>query len=159
MMNDLLEYVKNGGTMVVQYNTSNGLQTDSFSPYPLTLSRERVTEEDAEVRILKPEHPLFNTPNKITSSDFNGWVQERGLYFPNKWDSNFEALLSMNDVKENPMDGSLLVAKYGAGHYVYTGLSFFRELPDGVTGAYKLFANIVSLGKPKKLENVKVKKK
>jgi hypothetical protein len=135
------------------------LQTDSFSPYPLTLSRERVTEEDAEVRILKPEHPLFNTPNKITSSDFNGWVQERGLYFPNKWDSNFEALLSMNDVKENPMDGSLLVAKYGAGHYVYTGLSFFRELPDGVTGAYKLFANIVSLGKPKKLENVKVKKK
>jgi LmbE family N-acetylglucosaminyl deacetylase len=157
MMNDLLEYVNNGGTMVVQYNTSNGLLTDKFSPYPLTLSRDRTTEENAEIRILKPDHPLLNTPNKISSSDFEGWIQERGLYYPNKWDSNFEALLSMNDTGEKPLDGSLLVAKYGNGHYVYTGLSFFRELPEGVPGAFKLFANIVSLGKPKKLESAKVK--
>jgi len=159
MMNDLLEYVNKGGTMVVQYNNSNGLVTDAFSPYPLTISRDRTTDENAQVRILKPDHPVLNTPNKINPSDFDGWIQERGLYFPNKWDPNFEALLSMNDTGENPQDGSLLVAKYGNGHYVYTGLSFFRELPDGVSGAYKLFANIVSLGKPKKLEKTKVKVK
>ncbi|HEU5289228.1 MAG TPA: PIG-L family deacetylase [Cyclobacteriaceae bacterium] len=159
MMNDLLEYVNQGGTMVVQYNTNNGILTDKFSPYPLTLSRDRTTEEDAEVRILKPDHPLLNTPNKINSADFDGWIQERGLYFPNKWDPNFEALLSMNDAADKPQDGSLLVAKYGNGYYVYTGLSFFRELPDGVPGAFKLFANIVSLGKPKKLEKTKVKTK
>lgn len=159
MMNDLLEYVNNGGTMVVQYNTSNGLVTDKFSPYPLTLSRDRTTEENATVKILKPDHPLLNTPNKINSSDFEGWIQERGLYFPNKWDENFEALLSMNDTGENPQGGSLLVAKYGNGYYVYTGLSFFRELPEGVPGAYKLFANIVSVGKPKKLEKARVKGK
>lgn len=159
MMNDLLAYVNNGGTMVVQYNTSNGLVTDKFSPYPLTLSRDRTTEENSEIRILKPDHPLLNSPNKITSSDFDGWVQERGLYFPNKWDPGFEALLSMNDVGEKPLDGSLLVAKYGSGHYVYTGLSFFRELPEGVPGAFKLFANIVSLGKPKKIDKAKAKVK
>lgn len=159
MMNDLLEYVNNGGTMVVQYNTSNGLVTDKFSPYQLTLSRDRTTEEDAEIRILKPDHPLLNTPNKITGIDFDGWAQERGLYFPNKWDSNFEALLSMNDTGEKPQDGSLLVAKYGNGYYIYTGLSFFRELPEGVPGAYKLFANIVSMGKQKKLEKTKTKVK
>ena len=159
MMNDLLEYVNNGGTMVVQYNTSKGLVTDKFSPYPLMLSRDRTTDENAEIRILKPDHPLLNTPNKITSTDFNGWIQERGLYFPNTWDPNFEALLSMNDVGEKPLDGSLLVAKYGNGYYVYTGLSFFRELPEGVPGAFKLFANIVSLGKPKKLEKTKAKVK
>jgi hypothetical protein len=159
MMNDLLEYVNKGGTMVVQYNTSNGLLTDKFTPYPLTLSRDRATDENAEVRILKADHPLLNNPNKITSSDFDGWIQERGLYFPSKWDSNFEALLSMNDVGEKPLDGSLLVAKYGSGHYIYTGLSFFRELPEGVPGAYKLFANLVSLGKPKKMEKTKVKAK
>ena len=157
MMNDLLEYVNQGGTMVVQYNTSNGLGTDKFSPYPLTLSRDRTTEENAGVRILKPDHPLLNFPNKISASDFDGWIQERGLYYPNKWDPNFEALLSMNDTGENPQDGSLLVAKYGNGYYVYTGLSFFRELPEGVPGAYKLFANLVSAGKPKKIEKTKVK--
>lgn len=159
MMNDLLEYVKGGGTMIVQYNTSNGLGTDKFSPFPITLSRDRVTEENAEVRILKPEHPLLNTPNKITPDDFSGWVQERGLYFPSKWDENYEALLSMNDTDEKPADGSLLVAKYGNGYYVYTGLSFFRELPEGVSGAYKLFSNMVSLGKTKKPESTKVKSK
>ncbi len=157
VMNDLLDYVKQGGTMVVQYNTNFDLETDVYSPYPLTLSRDRVTEEDAEVRIVKADHPLLNYPNKITEEDFKGWIQERGLYFPNKWDPAFEALLSMNDKGEPAKDGSLLVAKYGDGHYVYAGLSFFRELPEGVTGAYKLFANLVSAGKPKKVATTKVK--
>lgn len=157
VMNDLMEYVKGGGTMVVQYNTNFDYETDVFAPYPITLSRDRVTEEDAEVRFLKPDHALLNYPNKITAQDFSGWVQERGLYFPNKWDANYEALLSMNDKGETAKDGSLLVAKYGEGHYIYTGLSFFRELPEGVAGAYKLFANIVSAGKPKKLASTKVK--
>lgn len=144
VMNDLLEYVKNGGTMVVQYNTNFDYETEVFSPYPITLSRDRVTEEEAEVRILKPDHALLNYPNKITVDDFKGWVQERGLYFPGKWDAQYEALLSMNDTGENAKEGSLLVARYGAGKYVYTGISFFRELPEGVLGAYKLFANLVS---------------
>ena len=146
-MPDLLEYVHNGGTMIVQYNTSNDLEVDKFSPYPLTISRDRVTEEDSEVRILKPDHPALNYPNKITADDFKGWVQERGLYYPGKWDPNFEALISSNDTGEPARDGGLLVASYGKGHYVYTGLSFFRELPEGVSGAYKIFANLTSLGK------------
>jgi hypothetical protein len=160
MMNDLLDYVKQGGTMVVQYNTTGDLETEKFSPYPLTLSRDRVTEEDSEVRLINPAHPLLNTPNKITQKDFEGWVQERGLYYPNKWDPSFEALLSMNDKGEKPRDGSLLVSKYGEGYYVYTGLSFFRELPEGVPGAFKLFANLVSAGKAtRKPESAKVKNK
>jgi LmbE family N-acetylglucosaminyl deacetylase len=151
IMPDLLNYVKEGGTLIVQYNTSNDLEIDKdkISPYPLTLSRDRVTEENSEVRILKPDHPALNVPNKITNKDFEGWVQERGLYYPNVWDEKFEALLSMNDAGEPARNGSLLVAQYGEGHYVYTGLSFFRELPEGVTGAYKLFANLVSLRKPR----------
>lgn len=161
MMPDLLEFTRAGGTLVVQYNTNFDyeIDKDKFSPYALNLSRDRVTEENSEVTILKPDHPVFNTPNKITARDFDGWVQERGLYFPDKWDSHFEALLSMHDTKEQPKDGALLVAKYGEGHYVYTGLSFFRELPEGIPGAYKLFANIVSLGKPRKLQNQKIKAK
>jgi LmbE family N-acetylglucosaminyl deacetylase len=158
-MPELLEYVKQGGTMVMQYNTSGNLGVDSFSPYPITLSRNRVTEENAEVRILKPAHPVLNFPNKITANDFEGWIQERGLYFPDKWDANYEAVFSMNDKNEKPNDGSLLIGKYGNGYYVYTGLSFFRELPEGVGGAYKLFANIVSLGKPVKLEEATRKNK
>ncbi len=146
----ILKYVNAGGTVVVQYNTANQLTelvTPNLAPYPLTLSRDRVTEEDAEMRILKPNHQIFNSPNKITEEDFKGWVQERGLYFPNKWDSNFEALLSCNDKGEPAKEGSLLVAKYGKGYYVYTGLSFFRELPAGVLGAYRLWANLISVGK------------
>jgi LmbE family N-acetylglucosaminyl deacetylase len=149
MMNDLLSYVKNGGTLIVQYNTTIDLGS-TFTPYPLKLSRDRVSEEDAPVRILKPDHPALNFPNKITGADFDGWVQERGLYFPNSWDEPFEALLSMNDTGEDPKNGSLLIARYGEGYYVYTGLSFFRELPEGVPGAYKLFANLVSIGKAEK---------
>ena len=133
--------------MIVQYNTSHRLKTDQFAPYPLELSRDRVTDENAEVRILKPKHPAMSTPNKITNEDFEGWVQERGLYFPNTWDSEYTALLSSNDEGESKKDGGLLVAKYGKGYYVYTGYSWFRELPEGVPGAYRIFVNLVSLGK------------
>jgi LmbE family N-acetylglucosaminyl deacetylase len=161
IMPELLNYVKEGGTMIVQYNTSNDLEIDrdKFSPYPITLSRERVTEEGSEVRILLPDHPVLNHPNKITAKDFEGWVQERGLYFPSAWDASYEALLSMNDTGEPPRNGSLLIAKYGEGHYIYTGLSFFRELPEGVPGAYKLLANLTSLGKSQKSLTTKVKPK
>lgn len=158
-MPELMKYTENGGTLIVQYNTSNGIEIDAdkISPYPLTISRDRVTEENSEVRILKPSHPALNYPNKITAEDFNGWVQERGLYYPNKWDEHFEALISSNDKGESPKDGGILVAQYGKGHYVYTGLSFFRELPEGVPGAYKLFANLTSLGKISKPADQKVK--
>jgi LmbE family N-acetylglucosaminyl deacetylase len=158
-MDDLLKYVYAGGTLVVQYNTSMDLGKDKYSPFPLKLSRERVTEEDAEVRFIKPNHEVLNSPNKITAADFKGWVQERGLYFANEYDPAFESVLSMNDKGETPKEGSLLIANYGKGKYVYTGLSFFRELPEGVTGAYKLFANIVSLGKPKTSDASKPKEK
>jgi LmbE family N-acetylglucosaminyl deacetylase len=146
-MSDLLEYVKLGGTVVMQYNNNFDLEADTFAPYALKLSRDRVTQEDAEVRFLKPDHQLLNLPNKIVPSDFSGWVQERGLYFPNQWDPQFEAILSMNDQGETPKDGSLLVGKYGNGYFIYTGISFFRQLPEGVPGAYKLFTNMVSVGK------------
>lgn len=153
MMPVLLEYVRLGGALVVQYNTNGGLETDSYAPFPIKLSRDRVTDEVSGVRILKPDHPLMNFPNKISAKDFDGWVQERGLYFPNEWDTNYEALLSMNDEGEDAKDGGLLIAKYGEGHYIYTGLSFFRQLPEGVAGAYKLFANIVSAGKSKRTKS------
>lgn len=154
----VLEYAKAGGTVVVQYNTSSRMETDNFSPYPITLGRERVTDETAEVRILKPGHPVLNTPNKITASDFDGWIQERGLYFPAEWDESYEPILSMNDKGESPKNGSLLVAKYGKGYYVYTVLSFFRELPEGVPGAYKLFANLVSLSGSQRTQSSKQQK-
>ena len=143
----LHSYVENGGTLIVQYNTRHRVKVDEVAPYPLKLSRDRVTDENSEVRIINPNHEILNYPNKISETDFNGWVQERGLYFPNEWDSNFEAILSMNDKNETPKSGSLLVAKYGQGNFIYTGLSFFRELPAGVSGAYKLFANMLSIGK------------
>lgn len=143
----LNKYVENGGTMIVQYNTNHSLVTENFAPYSLKLSRERVTDEFSEVKILAPENPLLNTPNKITQKDFEGWVQERGLYFPNEWAKEFTPILGMKDKGESETKGSLLVAKYGKGYYIYTGLSFFRELPDGVPGAYRLFANMLSIGK------------
>jgi len=148
LMDALLSYVENGGTMIMQYNTTNrwGESFERFSPYPIHLSRERVSDETSKVTFLAPNHQALNTPNKITSRDFDNWVQERGLYFPDQWDSNYEALLSMSDPGEDLQNGALLIARYGKGYYVYTGLSFFRELPEGVPGAYKLFANLVSLG-------------
>ena len=141
----LLDYVEAGGVVVAQYNTTADLKTKDIGPYPLEISRDRVTDETAEVRILAPDHPVLNTPNKITAEDFKGWVQERGLYFPNKWDPRWTAILSSNDPGEKPMDGGLLVAKAGKGYFVYTGYSWFRQLPAGVPGAYRLFANLVSL--------------
>ncbi len=141
----LLEYVKNGGNLIVQYNTNRGV--DVQAPYQLKLSRDRVTDEFAEVTILDPNNSLLNFPNKITDADFKGWVQERGLYFPDIWSEQYTPLLSMKDKGETPKLGSLLIAKYGEGNYIYTGLSFFRELPAGVSGAYKLFANMLSVGK------------
>ena len=143
----LFDFVEQGGNMIVQYNTSRRIKVDQIAPYELKLSRDRVTDEHAEVRFLNPNHELLNTPNKITPNDFKGWVQERGLYFPNQWGEEFTPLLSLNDKGESPKDGSLLVAKYGKGHYIYTGLSFFREFPAGVSGAYRLFANMLSIGK------------
>lgn len=144
----LIEYVKNGGTLVVQYNTNGrDLLLPQFGPYPLKLGRGRTTEEDTEVRVLKPEHAVLNTPNKITKKDFEGWVQERGLYFLSEWDNQYEAILSCNDVGEKKEDGGLVVAKVEKGYFIYTGYSFFRQLPAGVPGAYRLFANLLSLGK------------
>jgi len=145
----LFDFVKYGGNMIVQYNTSRRIKVDHIAPYDLKLSSDRVTDENAEVRLLNPEHELLNYPNKITAKDFEGWTQERGLYFPNEWSSEFTPILSMNDAGETPKDGSLLVAKYGKGYFIYTGLSFFREFPAGVSGAYRLFANMLSIGKDK----------
>ncbi len=147
----LLDYVKKGGTLIAQYNTSGRWgNTKIGAPYEMKLSRDRVTDENSEVRILAKSHPIMNFPNKITQKDFEGWTQERGLYFPNQWDDQYTPILSMNDKGETVKDGSLLVAQYGEGHYIYTGLSFFRELPAGVSGAYRLFANMLSIGKQEK---------
>ena len=144
---ELHKYAENGGTLIVQYNTSRGIKVESVAPFHLKLSRDRVVEEDAKVTILNSNHELMRYPNRIIDSDFDGWIQERGLYFPDEWSENFTPLLSMNDKGESPKQGSLLIAKYGKGHFIYTGLSFFRELPAGVPGAYKIFANMLSVGK------------
>ncbi|RJE74659.1 PIG-L family deacetylase [Reichenbachiella sp. MSK19-1] len=143
----LMSYVNNGGTLIVQYNTSHRLVTEDIAPYPLKLSRDRVSVEEAEVRFLKPQHELLNSPNVITEKDFDNWTQERGLYFPNEWDDHFEAILSANDPGETPKDGGLLVTQYGKGYYIYTGYSWFRELPAGVPGAYRIYTNMISIGK------------
>jgi hypothetical protein len=112
----------------------------------LKISRDRVTDENAEVRLLSPAHRVLNSPNKITKEDFKGWQQEFGLYFPDQWDQAFTPILSMNDPNEPAKNGALLVAQYGKGHYIYTGLSFFRQFPEGVTGAFRLMANMISIG-------------
>ncbi len=142
----LMEYVYNGGTYIVQYNTL-GKSYAEPGPYEFKISRDRVTEEDAKVNLLIPGHPLLNFPNRITEKDFEGWIQERGLYFPDEWDDNYEPILEMNDRGEAPKQGSLLYSEYGDGVFIYTGLSFFRELPAGVPGAYNLFINLISAGK------------
>ncbi|MDN3594545.1 PIG-L family deacetylase [Zunongwangia endophytica] len=144
---ELMNYVKNGGTLISQYNKDRGVTVNQIGPYPFELSYDRVTEEDAEVSFVNPDSPALNSPNKITKSDFEGWVQERGLYFPHTWNENYQTVLSMHDKNEEATQGSLLIAKYGEGHYVYTGLSFFRQFPAGVAGSYRLFANLLSLGK------------
>ena len=143
----LFDFVKAGGTMIVQYNTNGKLVTKEIAPFPLKISRDRVTEENAEIRFLDPKNTVLNYPNKLDVLDFKGWVQEQGLYYPEEWDKNFKTVISSNDKGEKPKDSAILVADYGKGQYIYTGLSFFRELPAGVAGAYKLFANLISKGK------------
>lgn len=140
----LMQYVENGGVVVVQYIVNRGMVTDQVGPYPFEISRDRVTVEEAPITFLKPQHPLLNTPNKITAKDFDGWIQERGLYFAQKWDDRYEVLLSSADPGEKAQDGGLLVANYGKGRFVYTGYAFFRQLPGGVPGAYRLFANLLA---------------
>ncbi|HTY76722.1 MAG TPA: PIG-L family deacetylase [Candidatus Bathyarchaeia archaeon] len=142
----LLAYVEAGGTLVVQYNQLDGLKPGFLSPFKLHISRDRVTDEHAPVTLLAPGHPVLNTPNRITSADFDGWVQERGLYFPDQWDERFTPILAAGDPGEKPLQGGLLVASHGKGYLVYTSLAWFRQLPEGVPGAYRLFANLVSLG-------------
>jgi hypothetical protein len=143
----LLDFVEAGGTLVVQYNTTAGDFSGKFAPYPADLSRARVSVEDAPIDILAPEDPIFHYPNTITQDDFNGWVQERGLYFMSKWDDHFTPLLACHDPGEEPQKGGLLRAQYGKGTYIYTGYAFFRQLPAGVPGAMRLFVNILSAGK------------
>ena len=145
----LLEYARNGGTFIVQYNKYE-LVEGGFMPFAATMSRPhgRVTDESAEVTVLARSHPLMTSPNLITPADFDGWVQERGLYFLDTFDERYDALLSMADPGEAPQTGSIVAARLGDGWYVYTGLALFRQLPEGVPGAYRLLANLVSLGTP-----------
>ncbi len=142
----LMQYVKEGGTMLVQYNTSNqiGPVKAKISPYPFNISRTRITDETAAVNFLIPDHPALNYPNKITADDFKGWIQERSIYHADKIDSNYQSILSMADPGEKADNGSLIVTEFGKGRFVYTGLVFFRELPAGVPGAYRLFANLIA---------------
>jgi LmbE family N-acetylglucosaminyl deacetylase len=143
----LMDYVKKGGNLVVQYNTNSriGPVGTKVGPYPFTISRDRVTDDNAEVRFINPKHSVLNYPNIITQKDFDGWIQERGIYFASDIDKNYETVFSINDPDEKASEGSLIVAKYGKGNFVYTGLVFFRELPVGVPGAYRLFANLISI--------------
>lgn len=143
----LFDYVSNGGTMIVQYNTTGELVTKDIAPYPLRISRDRVTDEDAKIEFPDATNRLLNYPNKITAKDFTGWVQEQGLYYPDEWAPAFTPLLASADKGEPIKKGALLAARYGKGYYIYTGLSFFRELPEGVTGAYRLMANLIAAGK------------
>jgi hypothetical protein len=139
----LMKYVEAGGILLIQYNTNQKLVTENLGPYPFKVSRERVTEEDAKVSFLNPQHAALNVPNKITEQDFDGWIQERGLYFPSDIDARYEKLFVMNDTNEKPTDSSVILCNYGKGKYVYTGLSFFRQLPAGVPGAYILLVNLL----------------
>ena len=142
---NLMTYVEAGGTFITQYNTSRRLKTKDFGPYPMSLGRFRVSQEDAEMRIVNPDHKVLNFPNKITEDDFDNWIQERGLYFASEWDDNYETVISCNDKGEDPSEGGMLIAEYGKGHFVYSNFSWFRQLPAGVPGAYRIFANMLAL--------------
>ncbi len=148
----LMKYVNDGGNYIVQYNTSNFISSikNKIGPYDFTIGRTRITDENSPVTFLKPEHPVLNFPNKITQDDFKEWVQERSIYHASNWDKKFESIFSMSDPGEKtPDEGSLIITKYGKGYFTYTGIVFFRELPAGVPGAYRLLANIVALNKKK----------
>jgi len=153
---ELMKYVKNGGNVVMQYNTSRGLEAQ-LGPYSFKLSRERITDENATVQILNPMDSILFYPNRIDKNDFDNWVQERGLYFPDQWDSKYRTPISFNSQDGKQLTGGLLVANYGKGTYVYTSLSFFRQLPAGVPGAYRLFANLVAGGKDNKRQTTEIK--
>jgi len=143
----LLDFVRNGGTLIVQNNNSvSDFNSGHFTPYPAELSRARVSVEEAPVQILAPDNSILHYPNEISTKDFDGWVQERGLYFMSSWDDHFTPLLSCHDPNEPEQKGGLLVARYGKGTYIYTGYAFFRQLPAGVPGAVRLFVNIVNAG-------------
>ncbi|HEY9196722.1 MAG TPA: LmbE family protein, partial [Mucilaginibacter sp.] len=137
-------YVKNGGNLVVQYNNNSGLVTKQIGPYPFTVVNRRVTDENAAITVLDQQNPVLNYPNKITQDDFKDWIQERGLYFVTDIDPQYKAVLQMNDKGESPLSGALITGDYGKGRFVYTSLAFFRELPAGVPGAYRLFVNLLS---------------
>ncbi|MES2629282.1 MAG: LmbE family protein, partial [Bacteroidota bacterium] len=143
----LNRYIENGGTYIVQYQTNNfiGGTKSGIAPVKLTLGRERVTREEATVKILDPAQPLFTTPNAIGERDFQSWVQERGLYFASEWDASLKPVFEMNDPGEKVQQGSTLIGRYGQGEYIYSGLSFFRQLPAGVPGAYRLLVNMINL--------------
>ncbi|MCU7616261.1 PIG-L family deacetylase [Chryseobacterium sp. PBS4-4] len=143
----LWSYVKAGGNLVMQYNTNQDTTVDQLGMYNFTIANKRVTEENAEVKFLNPNHKLLNYPNKITTDDFNGWIQERGAYFPDQWDAAYEPLFEMHDTGEEPLQGSTLYAKYGKGNFIYTPLAFFRQLPAGNVGAARLFLNFLSAQK------------
>jgi hypothetical protein len=144
----LLDFVNRGGTLIVQYNQSTGIFNDGhYTPYPATLTNARVTVEEQPVDVLAPDESVFSYPNKITAKDFDGWVQERGLYFMGQWDAQFKPLLASNDPGEPPQKGGMLMARYGKGVYIYSGYAFFRQLPAGVPGAIRLFVNLVSVGR------------
>jgi len=161
----LLDYAKKGGTLLVQYQRDFAWDKSSFAPYPALISPPappakegaapaprplpRITDENSPVKFLKPNDPLLNRPNKITQSDFKGWVQERGLYFWTQFDSKYTPLLAMHDLGEPDLNGALVYARYGKGVYIYTGIAFFRQLPEGVPGAYRLFVNLLSASRPK----------
>jgi hypothetical protein len=141
----LLNFVKNGKTMIVQYNTTDALVTPNIAPFPLKIGKERVTEENAEVRFIDQKNEILNFPNKLTIKDFEGWTQEQGLNYPSEFDNNFVSIISSNDKGETPKNSAILVAKYGKGTYIYTGISFFRQLPEGVSGAFRLMSNLISV--------------
>jgi hypothetical protein len=142
----LLEYVARGGTEVVLYSVDQELVLSRIGPYPFRISPTRVTDESAAMTFLAPDHPVLNHPNRITQADFQGWVQERGTYFAEDWDARFVPVFALHDPGEPPAAGSLIIAPYGKGHFAYAGLAFFRQLPEGVPGAYRLFANLLALG-------------
>ena len=148
----LMKYVNEGGNLIIQYNTSNFISSvpTKIGPYTFSIVNRRITDENAEVKFLKPDHPVLHFPNEITQNDFKGWIQERSIYHATNFDrDNFETIFSMHDPGETDDDGSLIIGKYGKGTFVYTGLVFFRELPAGVTGAYRLMANLIALNKQK----------
>lgn len=146
---NLMKYVESGGTLIVQYNNNRELVTDQVGPFPFTISRDRVTEESSPVSLINPNHQLLNFPHKIIPTDFDGWIQERGLYFADRWDPKYETVIGCNDKGESEKSGGLLFAKFGKGVFIYTGYSFFRQLPEGVPGAYKLFVNLISANRNK----------